>query len=194
MTTTTTTTNRPSFELFYIEERPADRHLAAVMGKTVHENSVDRIWHKAGVAFNTPKGNANIYIGERGDPARKRYLLTFSSSLQKAKENREANRIPVGDVFEPDASGNFDFDAPAGVVFLNRDDSYTILIGDKGDLEQLRYQMRPAKAFMGPKPAATAAQSTEAKAPESTPEPTAAAAKPARSTIRRSKPQAQAAA
>lgn len=156
-TTTTTTSNRPSHELFFVEERSVDGQLAAALGRKVAENAVEAIWHKAGVAFTTTRGNINVYVGKRGTPGAKRYFISFSK-YQEAAEN---SRRPVADVFEPDADGNIDFRADkVGVLFVNRDDSYTMVIGDSGDLEKLRYQLRATRPEPAPraKPADKPAQ------------------------------------
>jgi len=141
-TTTTAQKNVPAFELFYVEERPADRHLAAIMGKTLAENAVDRIWRKVGVAFPTQSEHLSIVIGPKGDPAQRRYLAILSSHQQQAKENVDAARLPVADLFEKDSEGNIDFKHKAGVLFLNSDDSYTVIVGAKDDDNKVRYQMR----------------------------------------------------
>jgi hypothetical protein len=155
-TTTTKTSNRPSHELFFIEERRVDSQLAAALGRKVAENAVEPIWHKAGVAFTSTRGNINVYVGQRGEPGAKRYFISFSKQ-QEASEN---SRRPVADIFEPDADGNIDFRSDkVGVVFVNSDDSYTLLIGDRGDLEQLRYQLRATR----PAPAARTKAAPEAK-------------------------------
>ena len=61
MTTTTNTSksnNAPAFELFTIEQKPADRAAAAKQGKVLAENATQRIWTKVGVAFVTKTGAA----------------------------------------------------------------------------------------------------------------------------------------
>jgi hypothetical protein len=141
-TATTQQKNVPAFELFYVEERPADRHLAAIMGKTLPENAVDKIWRKVGVAFTTPSEHLSIIVGPRDDPAQRRYLAILSSHQQQAAENAEASRLPVADLFERESDGTIDFKRKAGVLFLNSDDSYTVVVGAKDDDNKVRYQMR----------------------------------------------------
>ena len=140
--TQTSSNNRPAFEIFYVEERKADKHLAAIMGKTVAANESERIWHKVGVAFVTPKGHLSLMIGPKGDSAQKRYLCFASSSMEKARQNPEATRLPVADLFEMEEGTNIDFQRKAGVAFLNQDESFSLILGDRGDPEQLRYQLR----------------------------------------------------
>ena len=142
--TQTSSSNRPAFEIFYVEERKADQHLAAIMGKTVAANESERIWHKVGVAFVTPKGHLSLMIGPKGDPAQKRYLFIASSSMEKARQNPGATRLPVADLFEMDEGNSIDFQRKAGVAFLNQDESFSLILGDRGDPEQLRYQLRGA--------------------------------------------------
>ena len=125
-----------------MEERKADAHLAAIMGKTVAANESERIWHKVGVAFVTPKGHLSLMIGPKGDPAQKRYLFIASSSMEKARQNPEATRLPVADLFEMEEGNSIDFQRKAGVAFLNQDESFSLILGDRGDPEQLRYQLR----------------------------------------------------
>ena len=167
-------TNRPTHELFFIEQRPACPLVAAATGRKLAENAIDTLWHKAGVAFTTTRGNANIYVGKRGEPAAKRYFLSFSTA--HAAGGDADRRIPVGDLFAPDGDSNIDFRADkVGVAFVNSDGSYTLVIGDRGDLEQVRYQLRPTMprkpADKAPLPSEPAANDTPTPTPEASPAP-----------------------
>lgn len=161
-TTTTKKLNVPAYEVFLIEERAADPAMAAKKGRTLAENAVDRIWHKVGVAFETAKGNANILIGPKGDPAQKRFLLVFSSHAEtNGERDHEARRRPAADIFASDGNGDIDFQSgKVGVAFFNRDESLSLVIGDRGDLEQLRYQMRRITRRAAPAPTAGTTAST----------------------------------
>jgi hypothetical protein len=160
MTTTNTAAqkNSPAFELFTIEEKPADKAAAAKQGKVLAENATQRIWTKVGVAFATKgkSGALMVYIGERNDPKQKRYLLCQTSAF----DNEELEtRLPVGKLFEVGDDG-IDFKAKAGIAWLNSDGSYNIVMGDSGDLHQPRFNMRrprPAAQKPAAKPAAQAA-------------------------------------
>ncbi|MDP2343786.1 MAG: hypothetical protein Q8O67_22700 [Deltaproteobacteria bacterium] len=148
-TTTSTRSNPPAFELFSIEEKPADRAAAAKKGKSLPENATERVWTRVGVAFPTKSGSGAlaIIIGDRGDARQKRYLMCPTSALDEALENKgdSNSRIPVGELFEL-SDGPIDFKRKAGVAFLCSDGSYNIVLGDRGDLEQSRYNMRRPKS------------------------------------------------
>jgi len=146
---TTAPKNIPAFELFYVEERPADRHLAAIMGKSLAENAITPVWHKVGVAFITQSEHLSIVIGPKGDPAQRRYLAILSSHQQQAKENVDAARLPVADLFERDSDGNIDFKHKDGVLFVNSDESYTVIVGARDD-DKVRYQMRRTQRSAAP--------------------------------------------
>ncbi len=189
MTTTTAQKNVPAFELFYVEERPADRHLAAIMGKTLAENAVDQVWRKVGVAFTTQGEHLSIVIGPKGDPAQRRYLAILSSHQQQAKDNVDTARLPVADLFEKDSEGTIDFKHKAGVLFLNSDESYTVIVGTKDDDNKIRYQMRRTQRSALAAPVKT--DRTDAPDTKSVPE----AAATEKKTVRRTKTvEAQAAA
>jgi hypothetical protein len=127
-TKTTATGNRPSHELSFIEERSVDTHLQALLGRTVPANAVERIAHKAGVAFTTVRGNLNVYVGKKGDPAQKRYLVSFSKySARRA------------DIFEAGSNGQFDFATSVGEVKPLGNGSYKLLISV--GRETLRYEL-----------------------------------------------------
>ena len=175
-----------------MEERKADQHLAAIMGKTVAANESERIWHKVGVAFVTPKGHLSLMIGPKGDPAQKRYLFIASSSMEKARQNPGATRLPVADLFEMEEGNSIDFQRKAGVAFLNQDESFSLILGDRGDPEQLRYQLRGTKPRRNP----AWRRSEESAAPKAAEAPTAEASEPVaqKKTVVRRRNQAEAAA
>ena len=59
----------------------------------------------------------------------------------RRQKNPEAQqRLPVGNLWQQDAQGNVDFEYQDGVMFLNSDDSYSLIFED-GDTKT-RYQMR----------------------------------------------------
>lgn len=190
--TQTSSSNRPAFEIFYVEERKADQHLAAIMGKTVAANESERIWHKVGVAFVTPKGHLSLMIGPKGDPAQKRYLFIASSSMEKARQNPGATRLPVADLFEMEEGNSIDFQRKAGVAFLNQDESFSLILGDRGDPEQLRYQLRGTKPRRNP----AWRRSEESAAPRAAEAPRAEASEPVaqKKTVVRRRKQTEAAA
>jgi hypothetical protein len=192
MTTTTNTTaqkkNVPDYELFRVEEKPADRAKAAAQGKTLAENAMERVWHKAGVGFTTKSGNAiTVLVGERGDPKQKKYLLSWNSFLDDQSENA---RIPVASLFQMLEGQPIDFTKKDGVAFLNRDESLNLILGERGDPEQLRFTLRKTTQS-GPRKSARPASYAPAAAtaaPSATP-----AQKPAaqerKTVIRRQQPQ-----
>ena len=143
MTTTTSTakpTNLPAFELFAIEEKPADRAAAAKQGKVLAENATERTWTKVGVAFATKTGSLTVLIGPRGDPKQKRFLLCATTALDADDSD---SRLPVGELFELTEGQSIDFKKDkAGVAWLNSDGSYNLVMGDRGDLDQPRYNLR----------------------------------------------------
>jgi hypothetical protein len=143
MTTTTTTAkkNPPAFEISYIDERRIDKTLAALLGRTFKADAVDTRWLKCGVGFNTQNRNVNFFIGDRTDPARKSYLMYFTSWKEQANANRETDRLPVADIILRNGTNDIDFkNDQVGVAFLNQDGSYTLCIGPRGEAD--RYQMR----------------------------------------------------
>jgi aspartate-semialdehyde dehydrogenase len=144
MTTNTATKpaqkNIPAFEVFYVEERKLDATMAKILGESLAENAVKTTWHKVGVAFVTKGQNLSILIGKQGDPAQRKYLAIQTSLLEEAKKSPDAQRLPVGNLWQQDAQGNVDFAYQDGVMFLNSDDSYTLVLQD-GDTKT-RYQMR----------------------------------------------------
>jgi hypothetical protein len=125
----TTAKNVPAFEVFFVEERPADRELARIKGKTLSENAVDVTWHKCGVAFISASENLAIFIGDKDDPAQRKCLAIPTSALEEAHQNPDAARSPVANVFLRDQDDNIDFENRDGVLFLNRDDSYSLVLG-----------------------------------------------------------------
>lgn len=136
--------SRPAFALYAVDEQPMSEAAKAKLrakGKHVAENAVERVWTKVGVAFPTKSGSGalTILLGEKGDPKQKRYLLCPTSALDDKDPDA---RLPVGHLFELSEGSSIDFRKKDGVAFVNRDDSYSILIGDKGDLEQVRLNMR----------------------------------------------------
>jgi hypothetical protein len=131
--TSTTTKKRPSYELFSVEN---------------HGDHSPATWTKVGVAFRSKSDKTDIlFVGPKGDPKTKRYLKVDSSQFdvpaQRAAD--EPRRIPVAKLYELTEGQNIDFRRNDGVCFLNRDSSYSVLIGDKADPEQVRLQMRPVK-------------------------------------------------
>ena len=113
----------------------------------------DTTWTKVGVAFPTKSGNSHrVLVGPRGDPKQKVYLVCPNSAFDgspDAKDNRtsdEPKRIPYATIFDA-TTNNVDFKNRDGVAFLNRDDSLSLLIGEKGDKNQVKYQMREVKRF-----------------------------------------------
>ena len=128
--TTTTTpakkSNRPSHEIFTVEEQ---------------DNGATK-WTRVGVAFPTQNPSIHrVLIGDRGDPNQRVYLVreNFAADDEPARTAEEERRRPFANVY--DAKGEIDWRARDGVAFLNRDDSLTLLIGQGPD--QVRYQMRP---------------------------------------------------
>jgi hypothetical protein len=143
MTTTSTKNtqkNIPAFEVFYVEDRKVDRHLAMLLGQTPSENAVQTTWHKVGVAFTTQSGNLSIIVGKQGDPAQRRFIGIQTSLLEEARKSPEAQRLPVGNLWQKNAQGDVDFENQDGVMFLNSDDSYSLVFDDGGN--KTRYQMR----------------------------------------------------
>lgn len=63
-----------------------------------------------------------------------------------ARPGDEPRRKPYASVFDA-TNKNVDFKSRDGVAFLNRDDSLSLLIGDRGDAQQLKYQMREVRRF-----------------------------------------------
>ena len=101
-----------------------------------------------------------MLIGERGDPAQKRYLMCATSALDK---DDEETRLPVAELFELN-DGPIDFKSKAGVAWINSDGSYNVVLGDRGDLHQPRFNMRRPQPKQAPstKPTKPAAQSAAA--------------------------------
>ena len=138
MTTTTTTNtstkkNIPSHEIFLIEG-----------------DGKDSTWTKVGVAFPTKSGTSHrVLIGKKGDPKQKVYLVCPNSQFEAKDNSRpgdEPKRIPYATIFDA-TTNNVDFKHRDGVAFLNRDDSLSLLIGEKGDKNQAKYQMREVRNF-----------------------------------------------
>lgn len=139
MNTTATQTNStakknvPSHEIFVVEGE----------GK-------DTKWTKVGVAFPAKSGSSHrVFIGKKGDPKQKVYLVCPNSQFDGADNSRpgdEPKRRPYANVFDA-TTNDIDFKKRDGVAFLNRDDSLSLLIGDKGDAQQLKYQMREVRRF-----------------------------------------------
>ena len=174
MTTTTTTAkkNPPAFEISYIDERRIDKTLAALLGRTFKADAVDTRWLKCGVGFNSPKGNVNFFIGDRTDPARKSYLMYFTSWKEQANAD---DSLPVGEIFLRNGD-NIDFkNDKCGEAFRNQDGSYTLIIGPSRQ-ETARYEMRALPQPVAPKPAEKAAEPAVAAEPAA--EPAQAATKP----------------
>jgi hypothetical protein len=129
--------NVPSHEIFVVEGE----------GK-------DTKWNKVGVAFPTRSGNSHrVFIGKRGDPKQKVYLVCPNSQFDgpnngdgNGRPGDEPKRKPYANVFDA-TNHNVDFKKKDGVAFLNRDDSLSLLIGDRGDAQQLKYQMREVRPF-----------------------------------------------
>lgn len=132
--------NVPSHEIFVIEGE----------GK-------DAKWNKVGVAFPTKSGTSHrVFIGKKGDPKQKVYLVCPNSQFDgpndgegNARPGDEPRRKPYASVFDA-TNKNVDFKSRDGVAFLNRDDSLSLLIGDRGDAQQLKYQMREVRRFKQP--------------------------------------------
>jgi hypothetical protein len=170
MTTTTTTAkkNPPAFEISYIDERRIDKTLAALLGRTF-KGDVDTRWIKCGVGFNTQNQNVNFFIGDRTDPARKSYLMYFTSWKEQANANRDTDRLPVADIILRDGTNDIDFkNDQVGVAFLNQDGSYTLCIGPRGEAD--RYQMRALPQPVVQKPVEKAAEPAVAAQPAAEPE------------------------
>jgi hypothetical protein len=142
--TTNNTANKPSCEVFFIEERRLDETVMAIMGRSP-QNNIEKQWHKCGVGFDTKNDNINLLIGEKGSPAQKKALLSFTDALDKVRHNPEASRIPVANVYLADSSGKYDFEKNDGIAFLNSDGSLNVIIGDRADPEQLRYVVRKTR-------------------------------------------------
>ena len=137
MTTTTTTEtstkkNVPSHEIFVVEG-----------------DGQEATWTKVGVAFVTKSGKSHrVLVGPKGDPKQKVYLVCPNSTFDNDDNSRasdEPRRKPYADIFEAGASREINFKERDGVAFLNRDDSLTLLIGERGDPQQLKYQMRAVR-------------------------------------------------
>ena len=126
--------NAPSHEIFLVEGE----------GK-------DNKWTKVGVAFPTKSGNSHrVFVGKKGDPKQKVYLVCPNSQFDhedKSRPGEDAKRIPYANIFDATGGGAIDFKKRDGVAFLNRDDSLSLLIGDRGDAQQLKYQMRDVPRF-----------------------------------------------
>jgi len=136
MTTTTATTenkpkkNIPSHEVFVVEN-----------------DGQESIWTKVGVAFPTKKGTSHrVLIGNRGDPKQKVYLVCPRSFVDRddGRPGDEPKRNIFADLFEA-TNNELNFKHRDGVAFLNRDESLTLLIGDRADPEQKKYQMREVR-------------------------------------------------
>ena len=139
MTTTTTaaatnastTSNRPSHEIF-----------------TVEGEGENTVWTKVGVAFPTKSGRSHrVLIGKKGEPSQRVYLVCPNSVFDgkdTARPGDEPKRKVYADIFDA-TQGNVDFKSRDGVAFVNRDDSLSLLIGDRGDPMQLKYQMRAVR-------------------------------------------------
>jgi hypothetical protein len=166
--TSTAQPNLPTHEIFLVEG-----------------DGKDTTWTKVGVAFPTRSGSSHrVFVGKRGDPKQKVYLVCPNSQFDgdgkdTARPGDEPKRRPYANIF--DATGNnVDFQKNDGVAFLNRDDSLSLLIGDRGDPQQLKYQMRevrrPAKPAANGKTAAKSAADTAKPAANAK---AAASAKPA---------------
>lgn len=116
---------------------------------TVDGDGDETTWTKVGVAFPTKKGTSHrVLVGKRGDPKQKVFLVCPNSSMDgdDGRPGDEPRRRPYADIFE--VTGNeVSFNRRDGVAFVNRDDSLTLLIGDKGDPEQKKYQMREVRRF-----------------------------------------------
>ena len=125
--------NVPSHEIFVVEGE----------GK-------DSKWNKVGVAFPTKSGTSHrVFIGKKGDPKQKVYLVCPNSQFDGKDNSRpgdEPKRKPYANVFDA-TNNNVDFKSRDGVAFLNRDDSLSLHIGDQGDPQQLKYQMREVRRF-----------------------------------------------
>lgn len=139
MTTTTATNtettkkNMPTHEIFTVEGKDE----AAV-------------WTKVGIAFPTKKGTSHrVFIGNRGDPKQKVFLVSPNSFVDRddGRPDSEPKRNVYANVYEMKNGENIDFKNRDGVAFLNRDDSMSLLIGDRGDLQQAKYQMRAVRRF-----------------------------------------------
>jgi hypothetical protein len=133
-TTTTSAKNTPSHEIFLVEGE----------GK-------ETTWTKVGVAFPTKSGHSHrVFVGKKGDPKQKIYLVCPNSQFDhedKSRPGEDAKRMPYANIFDTSGGGTIDFKKRDGVAFLNRDDSLTLLIGEKGDKDQQKLQMRDARRF-----------------------------------------------
>ena len=74
--------------------------------------------------------------------------------LNKSRPGEDAKRIPYANIFEATGGASIDFKKRDGVAFLNRDESLSLLIGDRGGAQQLKYQMRDVRRFKRPTAAA----------------------------------------
>ena len=147
MTTTTSNSNStnstnaaknlPSHEIFLVEG-----------------DGKDSTWTKVGVAFPTKSGNSHrVFVGKKGDPKQRIYLVCPNSQFDHADKSRpgdDAKRMPYANIFDTTGGGSIDFKKRDGVAFLNRDESLTLLIGEKGDKNQQKLQMRDARRFKKP--------------------------------------------
>jgi hypothetical protein len=137
MTSTTAATdntnakkNVPSHEIFVVEG-----------------NGEESTWTKVGVAFPTKTGTSHrVLIGKRGDPKQKVYLVCPRSFIDRddGRPGDEPKRNIFADIFEA-TNNEVNFKRRDGVAFLNRDESLSLLIGDRGDPEQKKYQMREVR-------------------------------------------------
>ena len=117
---------------------------------TVEGEGQDTRWTKVGIAFPTKSGRSHrVFIGKKGDPKQKVYLVCPTSQFDGKDNSRpgdEPRRKIYANVFD---ATNHDVDVSKrdGVAFLNRDDSLSLLIGDRGDAQQLKYQMREVRRY-----------------------------------------------
>ena len=125
--------NVPSHEIFLVEG-----------------DGKDTVWTKVGVAFPTKSGLSHrVLVGKKGDPQQKVYLVCPNSQFDAKDNSRpgdEPRRIPYATIFDA-THNNVDFKRKDGVAFLNRDDSLSLLIGEKGDKNQQKLQMRAVRSF-----------------------------------------------
>jgi hypothetical protein len=142
--------NRPSHELFSISEHPAcsrERILSA--------GEERQTWRKAGIAFTTTDSNLNVYIDDGGTTAKSTRYFVSCSNRRIAQNDR---RIPIGNVFAPASDGAIDINNnKVGIAFLNDNDSYTIIVGVRGEPIPRRYVLQPVK----PISTSTTAQNTD---------------------------------
>jgi hypothetical protein len=118
---------------------------------TVEGEGKDTTWTKVGVAFPTKSGESHrVFVGKKGDPKQKVYLVCPNSQFDHKDNSRpgdEPRRMPYANIFDATGGQSIDFKKRDGVAFLNKDDSLTLLIGEKGDANQLKYQMRDVRRF-----------------------------------------------